>query len=113
MRYSLQFYGDEDQCYLLEGYKEIKDDPALDFREIWRDSTTLFTTLYKGDTTNAPVFGQGIVRIDPRNLLEQLTTFRVRNAANAGEKAKALAQFMSFFFGELWETYLKQLLPGE
>ncbi len=113
VRYSLQFYSYEDQCYLLEGYKEVKDDPDLDFWEIWRDSTTLFTTLYKGDTTADTVFGQGIVRVEPRNLLEQLTTFRVRNAANAKEKAKAMAQFMSFFFGELWETYLKHLLPGE
>jgi len=112
MLYSLQFRGDDDQAYLLEGYKEIHDDPDVNVREIWKDTTTLFTTVYRGKTTGDPAVGQGIIRVHLQDLLKQLTTFHVRNAPNAKAKARALTHFMSFFFGELWETYVKNLVPG-
>ncbi len=107
MLYSLLFYDDNDQPYLLNGYKEIKDDPDVDVWEIWKDNTTLFTTLYKGKTIQDPVVGQGIIRVHLQDFLKQLTTFRVRNAPNVKAEARSLAQFMSFFFGSLWETYVK------
>jgi cholesterol oxidase len=112
MLYWLQFRGDDDQPYLMKGYKEIHDDPDVNVREIWKDTTTLFTTIYRGKTTTDPVVGQGIIRVHLQDLLKQLTTFHVRNAPNARAKARALNQFMSFFFGELWETYVKNLVPG-
>jgi cholesterol oxidase len=112
MLYSLQFRGDDDQPYLLEGYKEIHDDPDVNVREIWNDTTTLFTTVYRGKTRRDPVVGQGIIRVHLQDFLKQLTTFDVRNAPNAKVKARALTHFMSFFFGELWETYVKNLVSG-
>ena len=109
MRYSLQFYGEDGQPYLLDGYKEIRDDPEFDVWEIWKDNTTLFATLYKGQTTADPILGQGIVRVHFQDFIKLLTTFRVRNAPDVKAEVRAKAQVMSFFFGSLWETYVKQL----
>jgi cholesterol oxidase len=113
MFYSLLFRGDGDGYYLMEGYKEIRDDPGLDIWEIWRDTTTLFTTLYRGETPRDPVVGQGIIRVHLQDFLKQLTTFRVRNAVNLQARADAQTRFMSFFFGELWEAYAKNLVLTE
>ena len=111
MLYSLQFKTDDDQYYLLEGYKEIKDDPEFDVWEIWQDSTTLYSTLYRGKTVPDSVVGQGIIRVHLQDFLKQLTTFRVRNSPDASTKVSTMKKFMSFFFGELWETYVKNLIP--
>ena len=112
MLYSLQFKTDDDQDYLLEGYKEIRDDPDFDVWEIWQDSTTLYSTLYKGKTVSGKVVGQGIIRVHLQDFLKQLTTFRVRNSPDGSAKLATMKKFTSFFFGELWETYAKNLMPG-
>ena len=111
MLYSLQFFGVDGQAYLLDGYKEVRDDPDFDVWEIWKDNTTLFTTLYEGNTTEAPVLGQGIIRIQLHDIIKQLTTIRIHNALNANVGKGAKSKFMFFFFGELWETYVKHLSP--
>jgi cholesterol oxidase len=113
MLYSLRFRGESKDWYLLDGYKEIRNDPGLDVGEIWKDLTTLFVTLHRGKSQTDLVIGKGIVRIRLSDLLNQLTTFRVRNAADARGGAEIVTRFMSFFFGEVWETYLKGLLPNE
>ncbi len=110
MRYSAYFLDDTGQDCFLEGYKEIQDDPAFDVWEIWKDTTTLFVTLYRGKSTADPVVGQGILRVHLQDFLKQLTTFRVRHAPNLKAQAHALTQFLSFFFGSLWETYVKPLM---
>jgi cholesterol oxidase len=66
-----------------------------------QDTTTLFTTLYRGRRAEDGVVGQGIVRIHLQDFLKQLTTFRVRNSRNALTQARSLKKFMTFFFGEL------------
>lgn len=110
MLFSLQFFGDDGQPYLLDGYKEIRDDPDFDILEIWKDYTTLFITIYKGHTTQDPVLGQGIIRMQLDDITRQLATIRVRNAPDVKTALSTKNKFMSFFFGELYETYVKHLL---
>jgi len=112
MLYALQFRGDDDRDYLLKGYKEIRDDPDFDVWEILKDTTTLFTTLHRGNPEVDAVVGQGIIRIHLQDFLKQLTTFRVRNARDAPTKVRTMEKFMAFFFGELWETYVKNVVAG-
>ncbi len=109
MLYSVQFSDQNGDAYLLDGYKEVRDDPESDVLEIWKDNTTLFSTIYKGTSTEAPIFGQGIVRICLDDIIKQISTIRVRNTPDIKTGVIAKSRFMSFFFGELWETYIKQL----
>jgi len=113
MLYLLKFTGGDGQPYLLDGYKELRDDPGFD---IWADSTTLFTSIRRGweiaPGARGPVVGQGIVHVRMRDLLKQITTFRARNSPGKGESARAIGRFGAFFFGRLWETYVKGLVPG-
>jgi hypothetical protein len=44
------------------------------------------------------------------DLVKQLASFRVHNAATAAETLRALNRFGAFFLGELWESYLKHRL---
>lgn len=113
MLFSLQFFGDDGQPCLLDGYKEMRDDPDVDIWEIWKDYTTLFITIHKGNTTRDPVLGQGIVRIHLHDITRQLATIRVRNGSNVKTAFSVKNKFTSFFFGELYETYMKNLLPSQ
>jgi cholesterol oxidase len=109
MRYSLQCTGVDGTPYLLEGYKEIRDDRGWD---AWADNTTLFTTVHRGKTSHDPVFSRGIIRVKLWDFLEQLTSFRVHNAPTVTAQTRALRRFGAFFFGELWDSYVKQRMPG-
>lgn len=56
--------------------------------------------------------GQGILHVKVPDFLEQLTTFPVRNSSGPGTDARWLGRFGQFFFGELWETYIRFQVPG-
>jgi cholesterol oxidase len=107
MRYSLQCRGSDGQPYLLEGFKEVRDDRGWD---AWSDNTTLFTTIYRGTTPNEPVLGRGIIHVLVWDLIGQLASFRIHNTPTPAAALPALNRFGAFFFGELWESYLKQHL---
>ncbi len=107
MLYSLPFEKDG-EFYLLEGFKEISDDPEIDVFEILKDTTSLFVTVYKGQTNGDPIVGQGVLYIKLKDFLKLSTTFRVRHAQNHGESYHTMELFAKFFFGELWDTYFKE-----
>jgi hypothetical protein len=107
MHYSLQFRASDGQPYLLTGFKEIRDDRGLD---AWSDNTTLFTTIYRGATPGAELYGRGVIHVLLWDLVEQVASFRVHNASTTAT-LRALSRFGAFFFGELWDTYVKDRLP--
>jgi hypothetical protein len=61
------------QEYYLAGRKEVRDDPALD---IWRETTTLISQLYKGADKTGPVVGAGILTLGAPG--RSLTTWLLR-----------------------------------
>jgi cholesterol oxidase len=112
MRYHLPFTGTDGAQYLLVGFKEVHDDPKLD---MWSDTTTLFTRIHADESADGPVAGAGVLHLPLQNLAKQLTTFRIHHAENRLEEAKALSRFGTFFFGQLWDTYVRQVtraFPG-
>ena len=49
----------------------------------------------------------GIIRIKWYDFLQQLTTFRVQ-APSVGHQIAALNRFGVFFFGKIWDVFLRQ-----
>ncbi len=109
MLYKLKFTGEDGRRYLLDGYKEVRDDVGFD---VWDDNTTLFTSIHEGWSEDGPVVAQGIIHVLPADFLRQLTTFKVRNPQSRADAATWLGRFGSFFFGELWATYIAGQVPG-
>ena len=107
MLYDLTFRDKSGQAYLLHGVKYVHDDPGFD---LWKDTSTLHTTLYRGETPDAPVAAEGTLKLTPGDFLKQLTTFRGRGG-NLLENAKALGEFGGFFMGKLAEAYVAGKLP--
>jgi hypothetical protein len=95
----------EEQQYYFYGQKEVENDPGLD---MWKDTTTLFSKLYKGNNRSAPIIGAGILRITLPGFLKQLGTMRVTNTQSRPEKIGAYLTFANFFAGQLWDTYMKR-----
>ena len=102
MRYRMRLTSQQGRVYYFEGFKLIHDDPGFD---VWSDNTTLFVTLFDGESAGSPVAGKGVLRIDAADFGRQLTTIQVNNAPNAKERLRALTRFGRFFAGELWKTY--------
>lgn len=101
MRYRLWFRGDDGAPHTLRGFKDVGNDPGFD---MWKDTTTLYTTLYEGhvepaDDDTAPEEGRGILRLTPGMFAHQLSTFR--------GKPKPLARFCGMFAGTLIKEYCR------
>lgn len=101
MVYELAFAHDG-QDYYLAGRKHVRHDPVYD---LWRDTTTLYTTLHRGRDQSGPVVGAGILTIDVGRLIKMVESIQVIDAHSTADRARALLQFGRFFLGALWTTY--------
>jgi predicted acylesterase/phospholipase RssA len=90
------------QDYYLAGRKNVRHDPLYD---LWRDTTTLYTTLHQGPDQNGPIVGAGILTIDADRLLKMVAGMQAIHAHTPADKTRALFQFGRFFLGELWDIY--------
>lgn len=95
--------------YYFAGKKNVKHDPL---RDIWRETTTLFTRLHDGPDATGPVIGAGILTLSMPEFLKMLSTFRAVDARTPADAARALAKFGRFFLGSLWGIYGPQGAPG-
>jgi cholesterol oxidase len=102
MQYRMKMTNTEGRSYYFYGFKVIHNDPGFD---AWADNTTLYSTIYDGDSQESPILGRGILVIIPEDFARQLTTIRVTNAANLEEQLEAKVRFGRFFTGVLFDTY--------
>ena len=96
--------------YYLYGVKEIERKlwDILDPLDPIKDMTTLFTTIYEGDSEKGPIVAAGILRFKLTELPELISSMQAEAPSKAG-KRKAVLDFFGFALGELAETYLPLL----
>ena len=102
MRYRMKMTSEEGRAYYFDGFKVVRDDPGLD---MWSDTTTLYITIFDGESVDGPVVGVGILKIKPTDFMRQMTTMKVRNARNIADQIEANARFGRFFAGAVFDTY--------
>ena len=107
MLYRLFFNDDKGQPLTLYGFKDVNDDPGVD--SIWKDTSTLYTRVFRGHVqaegdATAEIVAAGIINIHELDFLKQLTTFRVKGP-NLAAKAEAVGLFGKLFLGSLWDVY--------
>jgi len=122
MLYRLFFHDDRGRALTLSGFKEVKDDPG---RDLWHDTTTLFTRILDGHVDAAEeeaakgdpeklqqmVVASGIIVIQYFDFLKQLTTFRTEGPTRS-DRASAMARFGRLFIGKLWDVYARDVLTS-
>jgi len=70
-----------------------------------REAAALLVTVYDGAVEGGAVLLKETLRLQPRELLRQLTTLRVTNAAGTKERLAAAARFGRALAGDLYEVY--------
>lgn len=107
MRYRLWFLaGDDGRPLTLVGFKDVGNDPGLDF---WRDTTSLFTRILEGhveagEDEAATELARGLVHIEPAMFARQITTFRGHPLA--------VARFAWMFARSLAKIYWSRPRPS-
>jgi predicted patatin/cPLA2 family phospholipase len=112
MLYRLFFRDAAGHMLTLSGEKHVP--PKLPGRHPWRDTTTLFTRVFRGRVEEGdpqPVtVASGVIRITPLGLARQMLSFRAsgsgRRRALAGPGL--IARFIAFFLGTLARVYLRR-----
>jgi len=95
----------QNQSYYFAGQKNVKTDPIYD---VWKETTTLYTTLHEGVDKTGKIVGAGILELTPGQLLRMIGTFTALNSNSIADNAKATTEFGKFFLGELWHIYIKK-----
>ena len=126
MFYWLPFTAADGEELVLYGYKRLVDDPG---RDLWKDSTTLYTHLLAGAPRQPPPVGNliqaaragrpaagavraaGIVTIDFPDFLKLLSTMHADGSSRQAEFS-AKMRFSAFFVGGLWDAYKSKVLSA-
>lgn len=106
MLYNALLLSQEGKKYFFQGFKEVYNNKGFD---VWKDTTTLFITLFEGDSNAGKVIGKGKLIIEPADFAKQLTTMKALNTNGKIESLKAIVTFGKFFGGNVFETYFKKL----
>ncbi len=114
MKYRLFLKNKAGTKITLNGFKRVVDDGILN---IWRDTSTLYSTVYEGYVEEkaepkAKILGKGILRILEKDFIKQMTTFH-SNGRTFSERKEALVRFGEMFLGNLWEVYGAQFRKAE
>ncbi len=110
MEYRLKLDSVEGKSYYFHGFKKVDDSCVT---ELWPQTTTLYVTVYDGPDKSAPVFGKGILHIEPLDFARQMTTMKAINAPDLKTQVEALARFGTFFAGVLFEAYGGVFVPDK
>ena len=102
MRYRMRMVAAEGRTYYFEGFKVTLPDSVL---QVWPATSTLYITIYDGESAASPILGKGILHIAPEDFARQLTTMKVINAGSLTARLTAGARFARFFLGPLFDTY--------
>jgi hypothetical protein len=104
MKYMVYEFGftQKGEQYYFAGRKEVRNDPLID---LWKETTTLYSTLHKGTDKSGQIIGAGVLKLSVGELIKMVPTMQPTNAKSAEEKAAAIMQFGKFFLGEVWEQY--------
>jgi cholesterol oxidase len=102
MRYRMRLSSVEGKTYFFDGYKLIHDDPGIDQ---WVDTTTLYITVYEGESDAGDPAGKVILRIRPQDFMRQMTTMQVTNAPSAKARLAATGRYAAHFTGSLRDVY--------
>jgi cholesterol oxidase len=106
MKYHMALNSVEGKQFYFYGYKKAGDDNAFD---LWKDTTTLYTTVYGGANENAPVLGVGILKIAMGDFAIQMETMKAVNTTSMMDSLKALQAFGTLFGKDIIDTYFKKL----
>ncbi|WP_141326635.1 GMC family oxidoreductase N-terminal domain-containing protein [Myxococcus sp. AB025B] len=105
MRYLLPLVAESGERFFLDGYKDVHDDAGFD---LWADTTRLLVSVYRGMDISGPCVARGVLSLDPADFAKQLSTLRVLGARDAVGQWQTLLRFGRFFFGALYDTYVKK-----
>ena len=92
----------EGRHYFFSGRKSVVRGTPL---RLWRDTTTLFVRVHRGEDRGAPVVAAGVLRLGVFDLLALLATVHSRDAPGARARIATVARFAAFFAAQLWATY--------
>lgn len=106
MLYKAVLLSTEGKKYYFRGFKDVYNDKGFD---VWKDTTTLFITIYEGESEEGKVLGKGKLIIQPADFAKQITTMQALNSPNKIQKLRAITTFGKFFGGNVFETYFRRL----
>lgn len=106
MLYNAVLLSKEGKKYYFRGFKDVYNNKGFD---VWKDTTTLFITVYEGESDSGKILGKGKLIIQPADFAKQLTTMKALNTSNKIQDLRAITTFGKFFGGNVFETYFKRL----
>ncbi|CAH1272446.1 LIPK [Branchiostoma lanceolatum] len=103
MLYKMVLNAKDGQQFYFHGRKEVHRDHAGEIG--LGDTTTLFIKIYRGTSEEGKTFAEGVLKIQVRDFMDQLSTLEVLNVDGKLARLKWMSKFFGFFAKSLWKIY--------
>lgn len=110
MQYRMLLLSEEGQHYYFTGFKKMFQSSIL---KGWSQTSTLYATVYGGKDTSAPILGQGILHIKPKDFIKQMFTMKAVGTDHFFTKIRTLWTFFKFFGKSLFQEYGGVFIPNK
>jgi len=108
MHYTFQFSNEFNETFNFYAFKNIH---KQDISNMWKDTTTLYTQIFKDGSRETPVYA-GILRLNLKDFTKQMMTLN-SNSKSCLDRIHSIYKFMNVFAGNLWEAYTPELFNPE
>ena len=110
MRYACKLLDPTGKLFFFDGFKTVKPKGIWN---AWKDTTTLFVTIYEGENSKGKIVGKGIIHIFVPEFIKQLYSMKALNTQRFSKKLKAISIFLNYFTMSIFKTYGGVLAPNE
>lgn len=104
MLYEAKLVSEEGKHFYFKGFKDVFNDKGFD---VWKDTTTLFITVFEGGNSEGRILGKGKLKIEIADFIKQLTTMSGINAEKGFDNMKSITSFGKYFAGNVFDKYGK------
>jgi cholesterol oxidase len=102
MGYRFTMHAKDGKKWYVDGFKTIRNDAGFD---VIKDTTTLYITVHEGADESAPIFGKGVLHIEPLDFQKQMTTMKATHVDSLEKRLEYIGKFGKFFTGALLDIY--------
>ena len=87
---------DDGRTFYFDGFKQTHPDSVF---QSWPATSTLYITIYDGESAASPILGKGILHIAPEDFARQMTTMKIINAGSLTERLEGGGQIRAVLYG--------------
>ena len=109
MRYRMKMVTEEGRTFYFDGFKQTHPDSVF---QSWPATSTLYITIYDGESAASPILGKGILHIAPEDFARQMTTMKIDQRRQPHPAPRGGGKIRAILYGAVVRHLCRRVRPS-